>query len=173
MIANPLEWDRIAARVRGLTLTRPWPWAFAHAGKRVENRTWKPSPQSAPQWIALHAGRGFDSEVIDMFRCGEFGAAARGVPVSRRDHVESAIVALARLGAVRTLCDCCHTYTDGGRVADPWTFGPVAWCFDRVLILREPVPCRGFQGLWRPAEPVIELLRVAAVDDAPNGGSTT
>lgn len=164
-VTNPLAWDRIAARVRGLTLTRPWPWAFASAGKRVENRSWRPPSYCALQWIALHAGQGFDREVIELFRAGEFGDLALAVPEQEHEHPKGAIVALARIGDV--------TYLDAeDRSPDRWAFGPVVWCFDRVLILREPVPCRGFQGLWRPPAAVLELLRVAVVDDAPTEGST-
>lgn len=37
--------------VRGLTLWRPWPAAFTHADKRVENRPWR-----APRWLHLDDG---------------------------------------------------------------------------------------------------------------------
>ncbi len=30
---------------RALTLKQPWPYAFVHGGKRVENRTWPVPPK--------------------------------------------------------------------------------------------------------------------------------
>ena len=49
------------AIIRGLSLTRPWPFAFRH-GKRVENRSWRPSGKLVGCYIALHAAQSFSEE---------------------------------------------------------------------------------------------------------------
>ena len=46
--------------MRALTLWRPWTWAVCHAGKRIENRPWRPWLSVMGQEIALHAGKTYD-----------------------------------------------------------------------------------------------------------------
>jgi hypothetical protein len=46
--------------MKALTLWQPWSWAIAHAGKRIENRTWRPLGCVINQQIAIHAGKQLD-----------------------------------------------------------------------------------------------------------------
>ena len=50
--------------IRGLTLWRPWPWAFTHADKRVENRPRKPPAYMIGGYLALHSGKHFDHSAL-------------------------------------------------------------------------------------------------------------
>ena len=63
--------------IRGLSLTRPWPFAFVNGPeplqKRVENRSWKPPQFIIGNYLALHAakswaedGREFIADVLGM-----------------------------------------------------------------------------------------------------------
>ena len=124
-----------------LTLWRPWPWAFTHADKRVENRTWAPPRKLIGECIALHAGKHFDRDGLNHMLDGSFGDAARAVPRGDSEHQSGVIVAVARLEDVY----------DVGYVRNPspWEFGPVVWSVPDVIALPHPVACKGAQGLWR------------------------
>lgn len=124
-------------RIPALTLINPWAHLICHAGKRVENRTW--SPPVSVKRLLIHAGRAFDlDEMHDRH-------------LHREDVTIGAIVAIADLlGSCharpsRQTCDC-----------DPQWARPdqCHWLLGDVTVLPEPVPCRGYQGLWFP-EPII------------------
>jgi len=145
--------------IRGLTLHRPWPWAFTHLpeseAKGVENRGWKPPRQMIGGWVALHSGKAFDDGAWQRMRAGFFGSAAQAVPPAG-DHPDSVITVLCRLTG---------SYSLPGKSAvhsDPWAFGPECWELpaSRRVVLPEPVPCRGAQGLWRLPDEVFERVRV-------------
>lgn len=147
--------QRIGGRlVRGLTLTRPWPWAFTDAGKRVENRTWPVPRNLMGMWIALHAGKGYDAAAVELMREGQFNDAARLCPPDVL-HPASIVFALARVTAC-TEIDC-HRHNP-----DPWAFGPFVWTLVDYRTLTSPIECGGHQGLWRLPEHVFERLLVEA-----------
>ncbi len=124
--------------LRGLTLWRPWPSAFVECDppKRLENRTWAPPASYAGSYVALHAGKVWDSDGARWIRrqFGELFTPERCPP--------SSIVAVARyVGTVE-------------ESQDPWFVGPVAWRFDQVTKLPELVECPGGKGLW-PVPPAV------------------
>lgn len=137
-------------RVRGLTLKRPWPWAFEFAGKRVENRKWAPPRALVGGWLALHAGKGWDAPSVPLFVNGEFGPAA--ARVLDDIHPDSRIFALARIASFYE--------RDDGPMRGPWAFGPFVWELTDFTVLPIPVDCRGAQGLWRLSGDVFEQVRV-------------
>jgi len=147
--------------VRGLTLTRPWPWAFLHAGKRVENRNWAPPGFMLGGWLALHAGLGFDFAALEKFVGGRFGELAERVPTDRNAHPCGVIFALAGLRGHYVLDATEHS-------ADPWAFGPEVWELPGHLFrpLAEPVPCRGFQKLWKLPADVFHQVAAQVADAA-------
>lgn len=51
--------------MKALTLWQPWSWAIAHAGKRVENRTWAPPASVIGQRVAIHAGLRLDKAAAE------------------------------------------------------------------------------------------------------------
>lgn len=136
--------DLINGRVvRALTLWRPWPWCFLHAGKRVENRDW-PAPASLRDgYIALHAGKHFDHYACADMQRGEFGPVAKACPADPDQHPDSVVFAVARLAGVRQFHDAAPS-----RFVDPFAFGPYCWDLVDFVELAQPVPCGGRQGLW-------------------------
>lgn len=136
-------------RVRGLTLHRPWAWAFTNAGKRVENRSWPPPKPIIGGYLALHAGMKFDKDVAADMREGLYGAAACGVP-DESSHPAGFIVALARLEGY-------HGVKKGQRDGT-YELGPFVWRTPQVFALPTPIQCRGFQGLWKLGEPWHDAL---------------
>lgn len=131
-----------------LTLHRPWPWTFFHAGKLVENRVWP-----APKWaigdtIAMHAGKTLDMEAIAVMREGRFNDAARAVPVT--GHPTGVVGTFRLVGE-----------TEVG--SSEWAFGPYCWLVGEVVEFASPVPCRGHQKLWRlPYDVKVDVLKQLA-----------
>ncbi len=149
----------IDERTRGLTLIRPWPYAFTHGPvqyqKRVENRSWTVPLILRAIPIALHAGKGWDEGDRDLIE-EVMGCAIPG----RDEHASGQIFAVC---VVRM----CLRRFDARIPEDQrrWAFGPVVWVCEEFVELAEPVACSGAQGLWtfdkRQAE-LAELKRVYA-----------
>jgi hypothetical protein len=139
-------------RVRGLTLHRPWPWAFKHAGKRIENRSWAPPPSIIGGWLALHAGQRWDEESMFAMAAGDFGAAAKSVPQSELAHPSGVIEMLALCTGyfeLRKGAEQSALFDRAEAVApEPFAFGPYCWRTSEIITLAVPVECRGAQGLW-------------------------
>lgn len=148
--------------LRALTLQRPWAFAFSHLGKPIENRDWRPPARVIGKWLAIHAGKTLDEDSLEALRAEGFGIPDNGGP--------GGIVCVAHLvGFV-------EVKVEGGFVSFPradladqlrpvvargerWLFGRYGWCFDEVVTLREPVPCKGAQGLWVVPEREAEVVR--------------
>ena len=121
----------------GLTLWQPWCYAFAHLGKRVENRQWQPYRHVLGKRIALHAGATLDK--------GSFEAIRHLLPEGLEHAAlpRKAVCATARLVRVVSAAD---ELPEDQR---QWFMGPFGWVFDGLLVLPQPVPSRGAQGIWR------------------------
>jgi len=127
-----------ARRIRkAITLHQPWAFAIAHAGKEIENRKWIPPRSVVGCRIAIHAGKVLDRDGLDDLR-------DRGIEPTHDELIRGAIVAVC-------------TLTGYVRESDsPWFTGPIGWTLENVVAI-DPVPCRGFQGLW-PLPPDIKKL---------------
>jgi hypothetical protein len=124
--------------LRALTIHQPWAWAIAHAGKRIENRTWKPPVSLVGSHLAIHAGKVFSDD-------GELSLILRGFDPPDT-YVRGAIVAVAKVaGWVE-------------RSGDPWFVGPIGWELSELRVF-EPVPCKGAQGLWLVPDGVLSIVR--------------
>lgn len=118
--------------MKALSVRPPWAWAIAHAGKRVENRSWS-TRYRGPLLIHASARYGPD-ELATLERI-----------LSRRVDPErfafGAIVARAELYDVRPI----------ERVSGRWASGPWCWMLRDVRPLARPIPYSGQLGLWTPA----------------------
>jgi hypothetical protein len=139
-------------RIRGITIQQPWVWAILELGKRLENRTWRPShAELAPgEWLALHASKGYDTEGALVLRAQFDVCVPSKVALPR-----GAVVAVARYGGV---------VEKGSKRAklDPWFVGPHALELGDVIALPRPVECRGALGLWDLTPGVLEAVREGA-----------
>lgn len=135
--------------LRALTLHRPWAHAIAHLGKSIENRSWRPPASAIDTWIAIHAGKKLDREALAELRAAGFTVPDDGGP--------GGVVAVAHLCGdveVERYYRGFPLRPRGDRVravvahGERWLSGPIGWCFDEVVTIAEPVPCRGAQGLW-------------------------
>lgn len=146
--------------MKAITLWPEWAAAIAWGDKRVENRPWTPK-SVAGGWLAIHAGASIGGRPSQR-GTGAWAAADRALsawghrlaidsedrtvladvrdpedPVALGPVVTSAVVAVARVGRPRRPMS-------GGR----WEVGPWVWPLDQVIMLRDPIPAKGRQGLW-------------------------
>jgi hypothetical protein len=128
--------------VKALTLLRPWAYAITHLGKRVENRTWRPSAAMIGVQIAIHAGKGKDNPGAEWIL--DSGLAATLPPLAWQ---ETAIVGVATISGIVEGSD------------SPWFFGPYGWVLSEVKAVDVPVPCKGALGLWEIPAHVIADMR--------------
>jgi hypothetical protein len=131
--------DEQLLHLRGLTLHQPWNWAILHGGKTWENRPVRLPETMRNRWIALHAGKVWDDTARGRF--------AIGWP-PREETPTAAITGLVRFSYG----------TSPEAAGSPWAFGP--WCYrvSDVLVLPQPVPCRGMQGWWPVPAGVIAAI---------------
>jgi hypothetical protein len=83
-------------------------------------------------------------------------------------HPDSVIVGLARVvGCIRANEEGDYEIVAGVSgvhvdVDEEWFFGPYGWILENVVALREPVPCKGAQGLWTvPPDAAARVLEQA------------
>jgi hypothetical protein len=144
--------------VKALTLTQPWASLVALGAKRIETRSWWTRYRGP---LAIHAAKGFPN-----------GAGARSICM-KQPFRHTLLEAGYHLGEMHTLplgvvvatcrlADCirlgnsdrqfnaildhygAHHEDDFG----DYTPGRYAWILADVCRLPEPIPARGFQGLW-------------------------
>ena len=150
--------------LKALTLWQPWATAIATGVKKYENRTWAPAQLRAasptPLWTALHASSKVDPALSHKVRgyrlrtyWSELADVWPGLP-GRRDYPWPRGI----LGLVRY--DAAEPYEPGQPCHDdPWCSGPWCWRVGQVLLLPEPIPAQGAQGLWVVPEPIVPVLR--------------
>lgn len=161
--------------MRAITVKQPWAWAIATGAKGVENRS-RPHPWTSAvgERMAIHAGKGWDGhafEVPILFKLAEVFTSrlhgdGKSYPVAGliavmvpEGHPRGAVVATARLAGVHHATDRCRCGTNPWAESDAWHL-----VLREIVPLREPVSCRGYQGLWSlPAHVEAAVQQVTAV----------
>ena len=157
--------------MKALTLRQPWAWAVLHAGKWVENRTWRPPAAILGEPFAIHAGfKAPDAEdVATALRRAAAGGSALAPP-ERFDR--GCVVGIATVvgfvevdddRAVRRQLFPGRGAAQGDELArramaSPWFIGPVGMVLADVRALPVPVPCRGTLGFWKLPPEVEEAV---------------
>lgn len=159
---NAATWNRERGLL-ALSVWQPYAW-FTSAGiKLIENRTWPPGSQLVPgDDVAIHAtvkepsSQDYRSTYLRAKAAGFSESDGTGVPagmlfpweVWRSNYCAlGAIVAVVRFeGVVRAADELPPSQR-------PFFFGEVkgniGWRWSNVRQLREPIPAKGAQGLWR------------------------
>jgi hypothetical protein len=127
--------------MKALTIQQPWASLILLGPKRVENRTWWTKYRGP---LAIHAGLKFDRFGIEVaaergIKLPPLGAIPAGVILGAIDLVD----VVEYSGPQQLLVDDAY-----GLRRDPWARGPVCWILRNPRPLPEPVPARGFPGLW-------------------------
>lgn len=169
--------------VYGLTLHRPWPWCIFHGSKNadgtinekdadytksLENRTWAPPVKVIGTRIAIHAGKRYNKDAAN-----KLAAQVYGVRLPRKSFDEGIIGTAVICGVViappssldrpagqpvRLSLVMGEWGSVGPLGAAGWFSGPYGWLLDQRIALKTPVPCMGFQKLWRLPEFVVEQI---------------
>lgn len=132
--------------LKAIILHRPWPYAIAHLGKDIENRTWR-CPLEPGTLIAIHAGKQWDESGAEFIR--RFYPELPPEP----DH-PTGIVAIARF------------IQNVSTSKSSWFSGPWGWVLEDVKAL-SPIPYRGQQGLWTVNRETTTLIQ--ALVNQPGG----
>lgn len=162
--------------LRALTLWPEWAWAIHYLDKRNENRGW---PIPLGEWFALHAGKSIggrpgamaEHEAIQAVGTMAYRAGWNVRSVGRAGDSWS-VTFTHPLGGSTVMHDPRCTAEDANPVhisailglfrvtdhlrssSDPWHVpGQIGNVFD-YRPLREPIPCKGAQGLWTVPEDV-------------------
>lgn len=146
--------------LRGLSLTQPWATLVALGAKTIETRSWRTRYRGP---LAIHAAKGYPTWAF--YTCLEepFDEVLMD-PVSR--IVDAAGLDRGCIVAVVELEACYPTDANvvpkllrespmHEREFGDFSPGRYAWVLRNVRALREPVPCRGYHGVW-PVPDTIE-----------------
>lgn len=142
-----------------ISLWQPWAWLVACGAKSCETRSW-PTKYRGP--IAIHAAKRFIGlEMLKILQSPDWVhwlrvAREHGVPVdeSRRllgfgGLARGKIVAVAHLDDVVQINPLTKPLSYQEVAFGDYTTGRFRWDLRDVHALKEPIPCRGRQGLWR------------------------
>jgi hypothetical protein len=120
---------------RALSIYQPWAWAIIHAGKTIENRSWKPRYRGP---LLIHASKRppRTKDIIDMFETMKLAGVHTGdLPTEVLDEPER-----LKLGGVIGRVDLVDVVD---RSDSPWFFGPMG------LVLANPAPLPFFEVIGR------------------------
>lgn len=150
-----------------ISVHQPWAFSIAHLGKPVENRGWATSYRGP---IAVHATLKWDQAGEDspLVQAGWINY----IHTLPRDNVPRVPLDAGSLwiehGAVLAVAEVvgCHLDPDSGDPCSPWAAdGQWHWDLADVRPLREPVPCKGRQRLWRLPADVDAAVRAQLVKE--------
>lgn len=125
-----------------LTVWQPFAWAIAEGLKPLENRSWHPFSLSPGQRLAIHAAKRKPKQIeIDYVSevLTEIGHSAR-IP----DEWD-----LGAVVAVATFQGSKKTFSVNDSMYPWWVPGQIGWILKDISALDFPIPCRGYQGLWK------------------------
>lgn len=125
-----------------LSVRQPWAWAIIHAGKNIENRSWRqPNPGlrfRGPVCIHASTGLGRD-EFDDAIESIEFATTEVTQLPQARELVRGAII------GVVDVVDIVR------KSSSPWWCGPVGLVLANARPV-EPIPCKGQLGFFKWTE---------------------
>lgn len=128
--------------LQAITLHQPWAWCIFALGKDIENRSWPYPPELNGCWVAIHAGKIYDTLGAEWLR-----QAGREIPPQSRLAM-GAIVGLVRLG---------------GCVEDSksvWFAGwpSKGWILEEPYRLQQAIKCRGYKRFWTVEDRVRQMI---------------
>lgn len=135
--------------MKALSIHQPWAWAILHAGKSVENRSWRTDHRGP---LLIHASKSRAS--YDRQRAEDW----RRVLNIELPPWES--LPTGRLVGVVSVLDCIPLENGGFGSHSPWASGPWLWVLSDPRPFPEPVVFRGLQNLFNvPADLIPEAYR--------------
>lgn len=139
--------------MRAITLWRPWSDVVRWGIKPIENRPWEPPTWLLGKRIAIHAGQRWD---LDSYLTIRKLAPNISVPGEGSERSPTGIVATTELIAVVTSAKDAERLAGHGK--GRWFVGPYGWVFRDTRALDIPIPCRGYQKLWKVPPDVLAQI---------------
>lgn len=128
--------------MKALSIRQPWAWAILHAGKDIENRTWRTPVRGR---ILVHAAKSMTA--------AEWGSAlgfmhdisiAKPFPAGLALPTMSGLARGALVGTVE-IADCVD---DMREARSPWFTGDYGFVLRNPVAFDAPIPCRGALGFF-------------------------
>ena len=146
--------------MKALSIRQPWAWAILHAGKDFENRDWYTSFRGR---FAIHAAKGMTKSEYQSaisYITQAFVKDTLKTPNTYHLSASRTIVASGELvlpdfeeivrGAIVGVADLAACISNS---PSPWFEGKYGFVLRNVIVLPEPIPCKGALGFWDvPAE---------------------
>lgn len=126
--------------IPALSLRQPWCYAILSLGKSVENRTWSTRYRGR---IRLHASQTWDAD-------GEDWLVSHGFRPPSAIEMNNRFQLGAYLGEVEVTGCVSAVWARTEPERAPWAFGPVCWLLSDPVAYPEPIPGRGYPGLFYP-----------------------
>jgi hypothetical protein len=148
------------------TMTGPWAPVIMYLGKQCENRPTRPLCVGIGSRLAIHAGMQIDGDALHAIQNGRYGnvwpegglTIPTGVLVGTVElagwisqNAAGEVEGEARPGEWSQLMK---------QLDSPWRHPDSRWHWwvRDPRVLKEPIPCRGMQGLWKvPVEHLAAL----------------
>jgi ASCH domain-containing protein len=133
--------------LRALTVHQPWAAAIVRGHKDIENRTRRTHRRGL---ILIHAGLKPDRAASEQNTGTTIGRWLNRFGVDPGALPYGAIVGVAQITGCHPARPwiaggCCHPWGESRQVTQVWH-----WTLSGQVALREPVPCTGALGPWRP-----------------------
>lgn len=137
--------------MRAITLWQPWASLVAVGAKKYETRSW-PAPKTLPRGslLAVHAANANSSPMTDTM----FWALDDAKPDAyvgdelNFDLPRGALLAICRFEFCAPAEDFISTVDATEQAFGDWSAGRWVWRLRVLHRFREPIPARGYQGLW-------------------------
>lgn len=131
--------------MKGLTLKASWAWAVIHAGKDIENRSWKTKIRGR---IAIHASSNITRKAyhIAMTKISVYRWKSEPLLPKYEDILKGVII-----GSVE-IVDCVR-YSDS-----KWFEGSYGFVLANPVPLKSPIPFTGKLGFWNVPEDIEKQL---------------
>ncbi len=172
--------------IRALSLTQPWGTLVANTEKMWETRSWKTDYRG---WVGIHAAKLFPIGAQTLCYAEPFFSSLKRAGIASWKYSNSevewesilikriplqAFLAVGYLAEIRSTNLLDRQEMDGttwvlsGKERSFGDFSPNRWAlrFERMILLPEPIPCKGNRLLWTPPPDVYRKLQDAIVAKA-------
>jgi activating signal cointegrator 1 len=167
--------EAVEVMMKALTLHQPWASLLVIGAKHHETRSW-PAPQTlhTGDLVAIHAALAHDKDGWQAIRdagrgdeafwnldCGHLWDAYGRLPLG----CVLGVATFAGCWPTETLLQTPSMLDDTERAFGDFSPGRYAWRFVPRIVLPEPIPARGQQGLWEWEPPYLVRAELGLLTD--------
>lgn len=160
-LGYPLGEGEFRLPTKALSLYAPWCWAILHAGKDIENRSWRPWSGDArfrgEFWLHASLFGGETGRRRDDLESECFNVQATA-PSERRDTIDRAELFRWSLAHRGQIVGRVRVVGAVERSESSWFCGPLGLVLADPVALATPVLAKGALGFWTVPDPVLQKL---------------